>query len=200
VLGKLGLKQKLHQITKMEIDIRLYTASLNSGKTLLYPSDTIWGLGCDATNQEAVNKVFALKNRPKNKPLIALVANIDMLTQYVETIPENIEELLQNERPTTLVYPYGKGLAKGVISENGSVAIRIPKPCFILDLITAFRKPIVSTSANLSGAPIPATFHEIDTRILAQVDEIVPLDKDKIARIPSQVLQVMPDGSVKQLR
>ena len=89
---------------------------LNKGKTLLYPADTIWGLGCDATNQEAVNKIFALKNRPKNKPLIALVANIDMLRQYVESVPENIEELLQNERPTTLVYPKGKGLAEGVIS------------------------------------------------------------------------------------
>ena len=184
----------------MEIDIRLYTASLNSGKTLLYPADTIWGLGCDATNQEAVDAIFKLKNRPKNKPLIALVANIDMLTQYVETLPNNIAELLKSEHPTTLIYPKGKGLAKGVISENGSVAIRIPKPCFILDLIGAFGKPIVSTSANLSGEPIPTTFHEIDTQILAQVDEIVPLDKDKIGRIPSQVLQVMPDGSVKQLR
>ena len=184
----------------MEIDIRLYTASLNSGKTLLYPADTIWGLGCDATNQEAVDAIFKLKNRPKNKPLIALVANIDMLTQYVDTLPNNITELLKSEHPTTLIYPKGKGLAKGVISKNGSVAIRMPKPCFILDLIGAFGKPIVSTSANLSGAPIPTTFHEIDTQILAQVDEIVPLDKDKIARIPSQVLQVMPDGSVKQLR
>ena len=184
----------------MIAELKKYTKTLHAGKTLLYPADTIWGLGCDATNQEAVNKTFTLKNRPKNKPLIALVANIDMLAQYVDTVPENIEELLQNDRPTTLVYPYGKGLAKGVISENGSVAIRIPKPCFALDLITAFGKPIVSTSANLSGEPIPATYREIDPYILAQVDETVPLDKDKVARVPSQVLQVMPDGSVQQLR
>lgn len=184
----------------MIAEIKKYTKALHAGKTLLYPADTIWGLGCDATNQEAVDAIFNLKNRPKNKPLIALVANIDMLRQYVETIPENIEELLQNDRPTTLVYPNGKGLAKGVISENGSVAIRIPKPCFSLDLIAAFGKPIVSTSANLSGEPIPATFREIDPYILAQVDETVPLDKDKVARVPSQVLQVMPDGGVQQLR
>ena len=173
---------------------------LNKGKTLLYPADTIWGLGCDATNQEAVNKIFALKKRQKNKPLIALVANIDMLRQYVESVPENIEELLQNERPTTLVYPKGKGLAEGVISESGSVAIRIPKPCFALDLIAAFGKPIVSTSANISDAPIPERFGEIDPHILAQVDEVVPLNKEKVTRIPSQVLQIMPDGNVKQLR
>ncbi len=182
------------------METKTYASFLKAGKTLLYPADTIWGLGCDATNQEAVNKIFTLKNRPKNKPLIALVANIDMLRQYIETVPENIEELLQNDRPTTLVYPNGQGLAKGVISNNGSVAIRIPKPCFALDLIAAFGKPVVSTSANLSGEPIPATFHEIDPYILAQVDETVPLNKDKVARVPSQVLQVMPDGSVQQLR
>lgn len=182
------------------METKTYASFLKAGKTLLYPADTIWGLGCDATNQEAVNKIFALKNRPKNKPLIALVANIDMLRQYVETVPENINALLQTEQPTTLVYPNGKGLAKGVISNNGSVAIRIPKPCFALDLIATFGKPVVSTSANLSGGPIPATFREIDPYILAQVDETVPLNKDKVARIPSQVLRVMPDGSVQQLR
>lgn len=180
--------------TKNLIDI------LGEGKTLLYPADTIWGLGCDATNQKAVDAIFKLKNRPKNKPLIALVADVAMLKQYVEVIPENIDELLKSDHPTTIVYPKGKGLAKGVISDNGSVAIRIPKPCFVFDLITAFKKPIVSTSANLSRAPIPATYHEIDAQILAQVDEVVPLNKDNVAQIPSRVLQLMPDGSVKQLR
>lgn len=184
----------------MKIDITNFVTALKQGKTLLYPADTIWGLGCDATNQKAVDTIFKLKNRPKNKPLIALVANVEMLKQYVENVPENIKELLNNEHPTTLVYPNGKGLTKGVISDNGSVAIRIPKPCFALDLITAFGKPIVSTSANLSGAPIPATFHEIDPQILARVDEVVPLNKDNLAQIPSRVLQVLPDGSVKQLR
>lgn len=182
------------------IDAKNYNAILSAGKTLLYPADTIWGLGCDATNQEAVDAIFKLKNRPKNKPLIALVADIEMLKQYVETVPENIEELLKNEHPTTLVYPNGRGFAKGVISNNGSVAIRIPKACFALDLIKAFGKPIVSTSANISGASIPITYDEIDSRILVQVDEIVPLDKAKVARVPSKVLQIMPDGSVKQLR
>ena len=190
----------MHLTIKMKIDINKFVSALKQGKTLLYPADTIWGLGCDATNQKAVDAIFKLKNRPKNKPLIALVANVEMLKHYVETIPNNIEELLQNHQPTTLVYPKGKGLARGVVSDNGSVAIRMPKPCFALDLITAFGKPIVSTSANLSGAPIPATYYEIAGQILAQVDEVVPLNKDNIAQIPSRVLKVLPDGSVKQLR
>jgi len=184
----------------MKIDINHFVTALKHGKTLLYPADTIWGLGCDATNQKAVDTIFKLKNRPKNKPLIALVSDIEMLKQYVENFPENIKELLNSEHPTTLVYPKGKELAKGVISDNGSVAIRIPKPCFVHDLIAAYGKPIVSTSANLSGAPIPTTYHEIDPQILAQVDEVVPLNKDNVTQIPSRVLQVLPDGSVKQLR
>ena len=186
----------------MPISSKIYAFSdcLKQGKTLLYPTDTIWGLGCDATNQAAVDRIYTLKNRTKDKPLIALVSGIEMLAQYVEVIPKNIASFLQNDRPTTIVYPNGKGLEKGVISANGSVAIRIPTPCFALDLIKSFGKPIVSTSANVSGNPIPESFNEIDPYILAHVDETVPLDKEKVARIPSQVLQIMPDGTVKQLR
>jgi L-threonylcarbamoyladenylate synthase len=180
--------------------INVFSDYLEDGKTLLYPTDTIWGLGCDATNQEAVNRIYTLKKRPKNKPLIALVSDITMLTQYIETLPTNIDELLVSKLPTTIVYPNGKGLAKGVIAHNGSVAIRIPAAGFAHDLIKSFGKPMVSTSANISDAPIPESFDEIDPHILAQVDEVVPLDKEKVARIPSQVLQIMPDGSVKQLR
>ena len=180
--------------------INVFSDYLEDGKTLLYPTDTIWGLGCDATNQEAVNRIYTLKKRPKNKPLIALVSDITMLAQYIETLPTNIDELLVSKLPTTIVYPNGKGLAKGVIAHNGSVAIRIPAAGFALDLIKSFGKPIVSTSANISDTPIPESFDEIDPHILAQVDEVVPLNKEKVARIPSQVLQIMPDGSVKQLR
>lgn len=184
----------------MTTDIEKYVKALLVGKSLLYPADTIWGLGCDATNQEAVNALFTLKKRPLEKPLIALVDSVEMLSEYVENLPENIEELLQSDRPTTLVYPEGKGLANGVISQNGSVAIRIPKPCFALDLISAFGKPLVSTSANISGEPIPAAYSEIDPYILAHVDEIVPLKKDRIASVPSRVLLLNPDGTLKPLR
>jgi L-threonylcarbamoyladenylate synthase len=180
--------------------INVFSSYLEDGKTLLYPTDTIWGVGCDATNQEAVNRIYSLKKRPKNKPLIALVSDITMLAQYIETLPIEIAKLLADKLPTTIVYPNGKGLAKGVIAHNGSVAIRIPRAGFALDLVKSFGKPIVSTSANISDAPIPESFDEIDPHILAQVDEVVPLNKEKVARIPSQVLQIMPDGSVKQLR
>lgn len=190
------------RIMKMAIqsNIHLYCNSLAQGKTLLYPTDTIWGLGCDATNQEAVDAIFKLKNRPKNKPLIALVSDLDMLSKYVTKLPKNIESLLDTNIPTTLIYPKGKDLAKGVLSENGSVAIRIPKPCFALDLITAFGKPIVSTSANISGEPIPTLQHEIDVKILGQVDEIVPLKSENKTHIPSRILLLMPDGTVKKIR
>lgn len=190
----------MHRNINMKIDIKKYAEALHAGKTLLYPADTIWGLGCDATNQEAVNSIFKLKNRPAEKPLIALVSGIEMLSKYVENLPNTIEDLLQNDLPTTLVYPKGIGLAKGVVSHNGSVAIRIPKPCFALDLIKAFGKPIVSTSANISGEPIPTQYSEIDSHILEQVDEVVPLEKEKIASTPSRVLLLLPNGSVKQLR
>jgi L-threonylcarbamoyladenylate synthase len=180
--------------------INVFSDYLEDGKTLLYPTDTIWGLGCDATNQEAVNRIYNLKKRPKNKPLIALVSDIIMLAQYIEKLPANIDELLVSKLPTTIVYPNGKRLAKGVIAHNGSVAIRIPAAGYALDLIKSFGKPIVGTSANISYATIPESFNEIDPHILAQVDEVVPLNKEKVSRIPSQVLQIMTDGSVKQLR
>ena len=184
----------------MKININHFVYILKTGKTLLYPTDTIWGLGCDATNQAAVEKIYSLKKRDLSKPLIALVADVNMLSNYVSELPENIYALLNSDVPTTLVYPKGKGLAKGVMAHNGSVAIRIPTAGFALDLIKSFGKPIVSTSANISDAPVPESFGEIDPYILAQVDEVVPLNKEKIARISSQVLQLMPDGSVKQLR
>jgi L-threonylcarbamoyladenylate synthase len=184
----------------MKIDLNIYTSVLNAKKNILYPTDTIWGLGCDATNQDAVDRIYALKIRSKSKPLIALVSDIDMLAQYIGTVPKNIDSLLATDRPTTIIYPKGKGLAKGVIAHNGSVAIRIPKAGFALDLVKSFGKPIVSTSANISDAPIPDSYGEIDPHILAQVDEVVPLNKEKVALVPSQVLQIMPDGSLKQLR
>ena len=182
------------------VKINVFSVYLEKGKTLLYPTDTIWGLGCDATNQDAVDRIYTIKIRSKSKPLIALVSDIHMLAQYVGTVPKNIDSLLATDRPTTIIYPKGKGLAKGVIAHNGSVAIRIPRAGFALDLVKSFGKPIVSTSANISDAPIPESFGEIDPHILAQVDEVVPLNKEKVARVPSQVLQIMPDGSVKQLR
>ena len=181
-------------------NLNTFCTALFKGKTLLYPTDTIWGVGCDATNQDAVDRIYKLKIRSKSKPLIALVSDIDMLAQYIGTIPKNIDSLLATEHPTTVIYPEGKGFAKGVIAHNGSVAIRITKAGFALDLVKSFGKPIVSNSANISDAPIPESFDEIDPHILAQVDEVVPLNKEKVARIPSQVLQIMPDGSKKQLR
>ena len=123
-----------------------------------------------------------------------------MLAQYIETVPKNVDNLLATDQPTTIIYPNGKGLAKGVIAHNGSIAIRIPRTGFALELVKSFGKPVVSTSANISDTSIPKNFGEIDPHILAQVDEVVPLNKEKVLQVPSQVLQIMPDGSVNQLR
>ena len=124
----------------MKININHFVSILKTGKTLLYPTDTIWGLGCDATNQAAVAKIYTLKKRKLSKPLIALVADVNMLSNYVSDLPENIHALLKSEVPTTLVYPKGKGLAKGVMAHNGmllsmqtTIMLLIPlKRCFLI--------------------------------------------------------------------
>ena len=182
------------------INIESYCGLLKSGKTLLYPTDTIWGLGCDATNDQAVEKIYSIKQRAYTKPLIALVADTAMLAKYVDKLPAHIDEILKSDLATTIIYPKGKGLAKGVISNNGSVALRIPRSCFALELIKAFGKPIVSTSANISDWPIPKSYSDIHPSILEQVDEVVPLDKEKVAQLPSRILQLLPDGTFITLR
>ena len=167
---------------------------------MLYPTDTIWGLGCDATNAEAVEKIYSIKQRVRTKPLIALVADATMLTNYVEKIPPDMDEVLKSDLATTIIYPKGKGLAKGVISANGSVALRIPRTCFASELIKAFDKPIVSTSANISDQPIPTSYSDIHPSILEQVDEVVPLEKETVTHLPSRILQLLPDGTFLTLR
>jgi L-threonylcarbamoyladenylate synthase len=118
----------------------------------------------------------------------------------VDKLPAHIDEILKSDLATTIIYPKGKGLAKGVISTNGSVALRIPRACFALELINAFGKPIVSTSANISDWPIPKSYSDIHPSILEQVDEVVPLDKEKVAQLPSRILQLLPDGTFITLR
>ena len=147
---------------------------LKEGKTLLYPSDTIWGLGCDATNAAAVEKIFDIKNRPSSKSLIVLVSNDGMLERYVKAVPEIAWEIIDNtNKPTTIVYPEAKNLAPNLIAEDGSIAIRIVKEGFCHRLIHQFNRPLVSTSANISGSPSPLTFEDIEEQITSKVDAIV---------------------------
>ncbi|CAL2079738.1 threonylcarbamoyl-AMP synthase [Tenacibaculum dicentrarchi] len=165
---------------------------LNDRKTILYPTDTVWGIGCDATNFEAVQKIYQLKNREESKSLIILVDSVEMLKKYVHAVSETVLNILKiTEKPTTIIYPNPKNLAKNTIASDNTIAIRIPKDDFCLQLIKAFGKPIVSTSANVSGEPTPKTFSEISTAILQSVDYVVALHQDKTTEKSSTILKVV---------
>ncbi len=163
-------------------DLEPILSCLETGGTILYPTDTIWGIGCDATNEVAVEKVFSLKQRPPSKPFPVLVSSIEMLKEYVKWVHPRLETLLQyHERPLTIIYENATNLAKNATSADGSVAIRIPKDPFCQQLIENFGKPLVSTSANISDAPYPNHFGEISSAVIIGVDHVVKyrqLDKN----------------------
>jgi len=168
--------------------------ALNKGKVILYPTDTVWGIGCDASNFETVAKIYALKNRKESKSLIILVSSINMLKKYVSVSDKVLETLSKAYKPTTVIYQNPKYLAKNVISkEDNSVAIRIVQDDFCRDLIEGFGKPIVSTSANVSGELTPKSFSEISKPILEGVDYIVNLHQDRVTIKSSTILKVEGD-------
>ncbi|MBK0383228.1 threonylcarbamoyl-AMP synthase [Pedobacter sp. SD-b] len=152
---------------------------LKAGGIIVFPTDTAWGLGCDATNEEAVAKIFALKKRVDSKSLIFLIDTENKLQSYVSEIPDVAYDLIEyTEKPLTIIYDGAKNLAKNLINEDGSVAIRIPKHDFCEQLIQRFRKPIVSTSPNISGEPTPFNFFQISDEILNGVDYVVDLEQE----------------------
>lgn len=170
---------------------------LIKSKTILYPTDTVWGLGCDATNEEAVKKIYKLKNREESKSLIILVDSIEMLQNHVENIPKKALEILKKaEKPTTIIYNNPKGLAANTIASDNTIAIRIPKDEFCIQLIKGFGKPIVSTSANVSGEPTPKSFSEISKAILKNVDYVVDLHQEKISEKSSTILKIEGDDVI----
>lgn len=170
---------------------------LNKGKTILYPTDTVWGVGCDATNEEAVKRIYKLKNREESKSLIILVDSIEMLQCYVEDIPEKaLQTLKESKKPTTIIYNNPKGLAPNMIASDNTIAIRIPQDEFCIQLIKEFGKPIVSTSANVSGEPTPKSFSEISKAILKNVDYVVDLHQEKISEKSSTILKIEGDDVI----
>jgi len=174
---------------------------LESGGVLIYPTDTIWGIGCDATNAQAVSRVFDIKQRSESKSLIILVDSIDMLQHYIPAIPEVIYGILNDaKRPTTVVYDHPKGLAPNVVAQDDSVAIRIVKHQFCEELIHDFGKPIVSTSANISNHKAPGTFSEIDHSLLNRVDYIVNLPQKEAQNMASQIIKVNDRGEIEYIR
>ena len=155
-------------------DIEKCLAVLKSGGTILYPTDTIWGIGCDATDATAVEKVVQLKNRPSNKSFVVLVAEENDILKYTASPDlEVFNYLSKTTKPTTVIYDHAIGIADNVIADDGSIAIRIVKDEFCRHLVKRFRKPLLSTSANISGKPAPAIFSEIDKQIIQNVDFVV---------------------------
>lgn len=174
---------------------------LKSGGVLIYPTDTVWGIGCDATNTQAVSRVFDIKQRSESKSLVILVDSIDMLQKYIPVVPDVIYRILNEaKRPTTIVYDHPKGLAPNVVAQDDTVAIRMVKHKFCEDLIHNFGKPIVSTSANISNHPTPATFSEIDHSLLKQVDYIVNLPQKEAQNMASQIIKVNDLGEIEYIR
>ncbi len=193
-------------------------AVLRDGGLILYPTDTVWGIGCDATNPAAVAKVFALKKRPDSKSLVLLASDLDMVARYIKVIPPIAVDLVEvNDRPMTLVYPgaiCGRKPAEGeearaerhllawnTVAEDGSVGIRIPMMDFCRDLVARLARPLVSTSANLSGEPSPHVFAEISQEIRDGVDYVVEPYLEKGATgLASQIIKVEVDGQVTIIR
>ncbi len=184
---------------KEEIEKCLHV--LQDGGLIVYPTDTVWGIGCDATNEEAVKKIYALKEREDSKALICLVANQAMLERYVSHVPDLAYDLMDlTTKPLTIIYDNPVGIADNLIANDNTLAIRVASDTFCQQLIKRFRKPIVSTSANLAGAPTPASFRQISTPILKGVDYVVALYQDSSNQRSSSIIKLSKDGTVKVIR
>ncbi|MEX0274486.1 MAG: L-threonylcarbamoyladenylate synthase [Flavobacteriaceae bacterium] len=182
-------------------DIKACTQVLQEGGLILYPTDTVWGIGCDATNATAVQKVYALKQREDSKALVCLVNNQAMLGRHVAQVTEVAYDIMAlATKPTTIVYVQAMGVAKNLVAGDGSLAIRVASDKFCQYLIGNFKKPLVSTSANISGHATPKNFSEIEKAILDGVDYIVNLQRTIQNATPSSILKLGNDGTVKVIR
>ncbi len=175
---------------------------LKAGGIILYPTDTIWGIGCDATNEAAVEKIYALKKRPSEKSMIVLLDTANKLESYVKEVPAVAFDLIDYaEKPLTIIFSDAKNLAKNLINTDGSIGIRIAKNAFCQSLIQQHKKPIVSTSANISGAPSPSIFSEIDDEIIKGVDYVVNLDQQNTSPgTPSTIMKIDAKGVFSFIR
>jgi L-threonylcarbamoyladenylate synthase len=186
----------------LETDIKNAIEHLKKGEIILYPTDTIWGIGCDATNSKAVQKIYKLKGRNETKSMIILLDTPDKISNYVKRVPPIAYDLIKNSvSPLTIVYPNAKNLAKNLIATDGSIAIRIVKGRFSGTMIEQFGKPVVSTSANVSGQPSPALFHQISDEIIAGVDYVAESFRNSIKTVkPSTIIKLEDNGKFTIIR
>lgn len=186
----------------MDDDIKASLDVLQKGGIILYPTDTVWGIGCDATNAEAVDRIYRLKGRSASKSMIILVADESEIVNYTSQQSIQVFDYLKNiHKPATVIYENAQNLAHNVINEDGSVGIRIVHETFCNKLIKEFGKPIVSTSSNISGFPTPALFSDIDVLIKNGVDYVVRYRQNEtVPGAPSTVIKLLKDGNIQVIR
>ena len=177
-------------------------AALEAGGVILYPTDTVWGLGCDAANAEAVARIYAIKQRQESKSMLVLVDCPQRMAVYVDTVPDVAWDLMElADKPLTIIYDGARNLAPNLIADDGSIGIRVTAEQFSRDLCARFRRPIVSTSAHISGRPTPRTFAEIPDEIIRQCDYVVEYRRnDNSLRQPSGIIKLGADSRVKIIR
>lgn len=186
----------------MNEDIKAALEVLQKGGVILYPTDTIWGIGCDACNEEAVKRVYSIKNRVDSKSMLVLMENAALIERYVAEVPEIAYDLIElSDKPLTIIFDGARALAQNLVGADGSIGIRITAEAFSSELIRRFKRPIVSTSANISGNPSPACFDEIDRQILDSVDYVVKYRQDDTQKaVPSGIIKLGRGGEIKVIR
>ncbi len=185
----------------MHSDLSTFISVLSKAGVIIYPSDTLWGLGCDAINKEAVSKIFSLKKRKKKSPLIVLLYDENKLFDYVQDVPDIAFDLIEmSDHPITIVFENGKRVADQVLGEDGSIAIRICKDSSCGDLLKKYRKPLVSTSVNISGEQFAHSISDMDPLILSEVDAIYNDDYIVERNKPSQIIRLNSNGSFNIIR
>ena len=187
----------------MDINTEVHNAFevIKNGGIILYPTDTVWGIGCDATNPEAIAKIYALKQREDSKSMIVLINGDKMMYNVFSAIPDLAWDLWDlSEKPTTLILDNPRNIAENLIAADKTLGVRIIKEPFCFKLLERMKKPIVSSSANISGMETPKTFKEISPEIIKGVDYVVNLQRDKVCKNPSTIIKLSLDNQVKVIR
>ncbi|AMA49111.1 L-threonylcarbamoyladenylate synthase [Flavobacterium covae] len=187
----------------MDINTEIHNAFevIKDGGIILYPTDTVWGIGCDATNPDAIKKIYALKQREESKSMIVLVNGERMIYNIFNNLPEVAWQILDvSEKPTTLVLDNPRNVAPNIIADDKTLGMRVVTEPFCFKLMERMKKPLVSTSANISGQPTPISFKEISPEIIKGVDYVVNLHQEKICNKPSTIIKITNDSQVKIIR
>lgn len=185
-----------------EIDIKNAVEALRKGGVILYPTDTVWGIGCDATNEQAVRRIYEIKQRSEAKAMLCLVDKADRIQRYFRSVPDVAWDLFDAaDSPLTVILDGAQGVASNLIAEDGSLGIRVTRDQFSHDICYRLQKPLVSTSANISGMPVARTFKEIPQEIIDKVDYVCSFRRgDNIVRQPSRIIKLGSDSQVKVIR